>query len=119
LRLAAACARGAVSIAPPAPRVAAARLWLRSVPQQVSLAGLARALAAGVNWTCRTANAPWAVRPAHTSVVDAAGAIYVIGGAGYPRDSYTGTFQDVWVSADGGAPPDSVKGEGGGYSRGH
>jgi hypothetical protein len=71
-------------------------------------------LAAGVNWTTRTAKAEWAERPAHTSVVDAAGAIYVIGGAGY-RDC----FQDVWVSADGGARPGSVKGEGGGYSRGH
>ena len=35
-------------------------------------------------------------------MVDAAGAIYVIGG-------YSGTFfKDVWVSTDGGARPDSV-----------
>ena len=42
--------------------------------------------------------APWAARYSHTSVVDAAGAIYVIGGTG------SGTlFQDVWASIDGGA----------------
>jgi hypothetical protein len=59
---------------------------------------VSRALAAGVNWTCRTASAGWAGRWGHTSVVDAAGAIYVIGG-------YAGgiVFHDVWASADGGA----------------
>ncbi len=57
-----------------------------------------RALAAGVSWTSRTASALWAGRAGHTSVIDAAGAIYVIGG-------YTdGTlYQDMWVSTDGGA----------------
>ena len=62
-----------------------------------------RALAAGVTWTSRTASAPWAARFGHTTVIDAAGAIYVIGGVG------TGdtVFQDVWVSTDGGARPDS------------
>jgi hypothetical protein len=60
--------------------------------------GRARARsAAGVTWTCRTASAPWAGRTGHTSVVDAAGAIYVIGGG-------TGDyFNDVWASTDGGA----------------
>ncbi len=44
-------------------------------------------------------------------MVDAAGAIYVIGG----RDGITGTyFQDVWASTDGGTLPNSA----GGYSRG-
>ena len=33
----------------------------------------------------------------HTSVIDAAGAIYVLGG------SYNTYFQDVWASTDGGA----------------
>ena len=48
--------------------------------------------------------APWAARYEHTTVVDAAGAIYVIGGY-----SYSGTcYQDVWASTDGGARPDSV-----------
>jgi hypothetical protein len=46
-------------------------------------------------------------------VVDAFGAIYVIGGAGHGDT----VFQDVWVSTDGGARPDSV-GLVGGYSVG-
>ena len=41
-------------------------------------------------------------------MIDAAGAIYVIGGGGSTR------FNDVWASTDGGARPDSVKGGGGG-----
>ena len=58
-------------------------------------------VAAGVTWANRTTSAPWAARSSHTSVIDAAGAIYVIGG-------FSGGFlQDVWVSADGGAWPDS------------
>ncbi len=45
------------------------------------------------------ANAPWAGRSGHTSVIDAAGAIFVIGGyGGYPT-----YFNDVWKSTDGGA----------------
>jgi hypothetical protein len=39
-------------------------------------------------------------------VVDAAGAIYVIGGQG----SGSTYYKDVWASTDGGALPDSVKG---------
>jgi hypothetical protein len=54
--------------------------------------------AAGVTWTNRTTSAPWAARAGHTAVIDAAGAIYVIGGLGLGTD-----FNDVWVSADGGA----------------
>ncbi len=57
-----------------------------------------RALAAGVTWTSRTSSAPWAARDSHTSVVDAAGAIYVIGGF----DGRT-ELNDVWVTTDGGA----------------
>ncbi len=54
-------------------------------------------------WRCRTKTAPWAARYGHTSVIDAAGAIYVIGGS-----SGGGTaFNDVWASTDGGARPDS------------
>ncbi len=37
-------------------------------------------------------------------MVDASGAIYVIGGYGSTN------YQDVWVTTDGGARPDSVKG---------
>jgi hypothetical protein len=57
------------------------------------------ALAAGVTWTSRTASAPWVSRIYLTSVIDAAGAIYVLGG-------YSSTYlylNDVWVSTDGGA----------------
>ncbi len=63
------------------------------------------ALAAGITWTSRTTSAPWANRGWHTSVIDAAGAIYVIGGEGF-----TGYLNDVWASTDGGARPDSVGG---------
>ncbi len=57
-------------------------------------------MAAGVTWTCRTASAQWAARASHTSVVDAAGAIYVIGGVGNTAPYY---LHDVWISTDGGA----------------
>jgi hypothetical protein len=53
--------------------------------------------AAGASWTNRTLTAPWAARAGHTTVIDAAGAIYVIGGYGTTR------FKDVYVSTDGGA----------------
>ena len=57
-----------------------------------------RVLAAGKTWTIVIANAPWAARVGHTTVINAAGAIYVIGG-------YDGTnvLNDVLKSADGGA----------------
>jgi hypothetical protein len=58
------------------------------------------ASAAGVTWTCRTASAPWAARDGHTSVIDAAGAIYVIGGG------FATFYADVWASTDGGTRPD-------------
>jgi hypothetical protein len=54
-------------------------------------------VAEGVTWTSRTTSAPWAARSCHTSVIDAAGAIYVLGG----YDG--GNLQDVWVSTNGGA----------------
>ncbi len=66
-------------------------------------------MAAGRTFTNRTLNAEWARRSGHTSVVDAAGAIYVLGGWGR-----TDRYQDVWASTDGGARPDSVKGMVGG-----
>ena len=53
--------------------------------------------AAGVTWTCVVASAPWAARLGHTSVIDAGGAIYVIGGEG------RSVLDDVWASATGGA----------------
>jgi hypothetical protein len=54
-------------------------------------------VAAGATWTRVTASAPWAARYGHTSVINAAGAIFVIGGG---SSSY---YNDVWVSTDGGA----------------
>ncbi len=61
-----------------------------------------RSSAAGATWRLVTASAPWAARSAHTTVIDAAGAIYVIGGYNYASTPST-NFNDVWVSADGGA----------------
>ena len=58
-----------------------------------------RASAAGITWTSRTVKAEWAARRYHTSVIDAAGTIYVIGGG----DSNGTAFKDVWASTDGGA----------------
>jgi hypothetical protein len=46
-------------------------------------------------------------------VIDAAGAIYIIGGFDDGTD-----FQDVWASTDGGARPDSVQGGLAGGTRG-
>ncbi len=59
--------------------------------------------AAGVTWMCRTAKAEWAARGSHTSVIDAAGAIYVIGGLGGYTSTGTTDYNDVWASTDGGA----------------
>ncbi len=42
-------------------------------------------------------------------MIDAAGAIYVIGGEGYDGTSAGSRFQDVWASTDG-ARPDLVGG---------
>jgi hypothetical protein len=67
-------------------------------------------VAAGASWATRTASALWAARASHTSVIDAAGAIYVIGGDGAKCSN------DVWVSTDGGARPD-FRGIGGGGRR--
>ncbi len=94
----------AVFIARPAAARATVHACLRSVPP----ADL-RALDAGVTWTNRTLTAPWDIRGFHTSVIDAAGAIYVLGG--WYGSTY---FNDVWASTDGGARPDSRRGWSGG-----
>ncbi len=67
------------------------------------------ALAAGAAWTLVTAHAPWAAREGHATVIDAAGAIYVIGG-----ESGGNYLADVWASTDGGADRTRA----GGWSRG-
>ncbi len=77
------------------------RVRLRSVRS----AGRAR-WEAGITWTSRTLAAQWAGRYGHTSVIDAAGAIYVIGGYSDGTLTY---YQDMWASTDGGARPDCVK----------
>ena len=59
-------------------------------------------VASGASWTSRTTSAPWAARWSHTTVINATGAIYVIGGRdGSDRDDTF--YNDVWVSTDGGA----------------
>jgi hypothetical protein len=68
---------------------------------------------AGATWTSRTTSAQWAARAYHTTVIDAAGAIYVIGGVGLTGQVWT-EYKDVWMSTDGGACPDSVTGVVGG-----
>jgi hypothetical protein len=55
--------------------------------------------AAGITFSNRTSSAPWGARYGHTSVVDAAGAIYVIGGG----SGSTTRLKDVWASTAGGA----------------
>jgi hypothetical protein len=65
-----------------------------------------RAHAAGASWALMTANATWAAREGHTSVIDAAGHIYVLGGgyiACYRGGCRCAFYNDVWRSADQGA----------------
>ncbi len=102
--------RRAVFIARPTAARAAAHACLRLARP----AGCRARSAAGVTWTSRTASAPWAARYGHTTVVDANGAIYVIGGSiGYPT-----FYHDVWVSTDGGARA-GLRQRGGGSKRGY
>jgi hypothetical protein len=61
---------------------------------------VSHAVAAGATWTNRTLAAPWAARRGHTSVIDAAGTIYVIGGIASTVPYW---YPDVWASTDGGA----------------
>jgi hypothetical protein len=86
-------ARPAVPGSRPSVRIA----WLRSVPSAGS-----RALAAGITFTNRTLTAEWAGRDGHTSVIDATGAIYVIGGQNHSAGGTT-FYKDVWASTNGGA----------------
>ncbi len=75
---------------------------------------VSRVLAAGIIWTYRTNNAEWSHpfgRDGHTSVVDAAGAIYVIGGGDF--------LDDVWASTDGGARAGLAQGVVGGVLGGY
>ncbi len=49
---------------------------------------------AGTTWSLVIASAPWAARFGHTSVIDAAGAIYILGG----RDGNNAYLKDVWAT---------------------
>ncbi len=49
-------------------------------------------------------------------MIDAAGAIYVIGGTNWNGTYGDGLLQDVWASTDGGA--DRTRSKGGGLERG-
>jgi hypothetical protein len=51
--------------------------------------------AAGDGWKLLKAHAPWPARSGHTSVIDAAGNIYVLGGG----DERTTSYGDVWRTA--------------------
>ncbi len=67
-----------------------------------ALSAGSRVLAAGVTWGRVIASAPWVGRYRHTSVIDAAGAIYVIGGQG-SGPSFNYFYKEVYVSSNGGA----------------
>ncbi len=54
--------------------------------------------AAGVTWSLMTTRAPWAGRYLHTTVINASGAVYVIGGC--DGDTH---YTDLWARTDGGA----------------
>ncbi len=87
-------------------------LWRPAVADRCDRLKVSRAIAAGRTFSNRTLKAEWAARFGHTSVVDATGAIYVIGGRGGNGDT---VYNDVWVSTNGGARPDTVGGAVGGY----
>ncbi len=106
------CVRAAVCA--PSHRTAAtcginssARAALCGRARVVAFGAIGRAharLGAGVTWTRRADNyMEWGSREGPTSVIDSAGAIYVIGGYGY---------HDVRASTDGGARPASAPGAG-------
>jgi hypothetical protein len=59
------------------------------------------ASAAGASWTAVKYNTPWGVRLTHTSVFDASGNIYVLGGG----NGFGSNYNDVWRSTDGGEAP--------------
>jgi hypothetical protein len=55
--------------------------------------------AAGATWGLVTGDAPWAARGGHTTVIDAAGTMYLMGGRGDAGKLYN----DVWQSTGAGA----------------
>jgi hypothetical protein len=55
-----------------------------------------RPRAAGATWGPVTDHAPWAARAGHTTVIDAAGNIYLMGGGSGVGNNPT-IYNDVWV----------------------
>ena len=64
-------------------------------------------VAAGATWKPVLASAPWAARAGHTTAIDAAGAVYVIGGGG---TGFGSNYNDAWVSTDGGTDCGGTRG---------
>jgi hypothetical protein len=65
------------------------------------LAGVARACVAGASWTLVTANATWDARSGHTSVIDLAGYIYVLGCVVDIGHEEVYNYNDVWRADQG------------------
>ncbi len=61
-----------------------------------------RPRAAGTTWGLVTGDAPWAARIAHSTVIDAAGTMYLMGGFNgqIPGEKL---YNDVWQSTGAGA----------------
>ena len=62
---------------------------------------LARACTAGATWTRVTDNATWAARREYTSVIDAAGYIYVLGCVVDIGHEEVYNYNDVWRADQG------------------
>ena len=58
--------------------------------------------AAGATWVRVTEHAAWEARAGHTSVIDATGAIYVLGGVTSSFGDTSGAMNDVWRGTAGG-----------------
>ena len=56
-----------------------------------------------MTWSPAAVFTPWAARYGHTTVIDAAGTMYLIGGLAAGVDGGRVDLNDVWVCADKGA----------------
>ena len=59
-----------------------------------------RPRAAGTTWGLVTGDAPWAARGGHTTMIDAAGTMYLMGGSNAEKHL---NYNDVWQSTGAGA----------------
>jgi hypothetical protein len=78
-----------------------------------TFAGVVARVAAGASFRLVTNQPPWAGRYGHTTVIDAAGNIYLMGGLG---DGFGNYFNDVWKGTNFGE--NRTRGVLRGYSRG-